>query len=204
MLPPVLLYALISLASIVVAIVILGSLVTFLVERSPYHQTFVQGRVPNPLPQGFHPGKAHVLLDKQVPWLGKSFERGQQLGFNIFTPLGAKILKIASPFYPKFSVNEEGNTRAYYFKTWVGKGKKDTGVDVLKLDYAAMRENPLFIRIILDEVVEIAPERYLGKIHVKLLPGFFVTIGYFGLTEQHQESAVEAPLNDAMVNARRA
>lgn len=187
-----LLTILISLASIVVAIVILGSLVTFLVERNPYHQKFVQGRVPNPLPQGFHPGMAHVLLDKPVPWLGKSFDRTQQLGFNIFTPLGAKILKIASPFYPKFSINEEGNTRAYYFKTWVGKGKKDTNVDVLKLDYAAMRENPLFIRIILDEVVEIAPDQYLGKIHVKLLPGFFVTIGYFGLTEQTQEAAARA------------
>jgi len=195
-----LLNILLSLTAVVAAILILGSLVTFLVERSHYHQTFVQGRVPNPLPQGFHPGKAHVLLDKQVPWLGKSFDRGQQLGFNIFTPLGAKILKIASPFYPKFTVNEEGNTRAYYFKTWVGKGKKDTSVDVLKLDYAAMRENPLFIRIILDEVVEIAPQQYLGKIHVKLLPGFFVTIGYFGLTEQPQEATVGARLHDNLLS----
>ncbi len=191
-----LLNLLLSLAVVLAAIVLLGSLITLFVQRSPYHQAFVQGRVPDPLPQGFHPGKAHLLLDKQVPWLGKSFDQQNQLGFNIFTPLGAKILKIASPFYPKFSVNEDGNTRAYYFKTWVGKGKKDTTVDVLKLDYAAVRENPLFIRIILDEVVEIAPQQYLGKVHVKLLPGFFVTIGYFGLTEQPQEAAVKAGLDN--------
>ncbi|MEO6723911.1 MAG: hypothetical protein ABIP14_01290 [Blastocatellia bacterium] len=98
----------------------------------------------------------------------------------------------SSPFYSKFTVNEDGKTCAYYFKTWVGKGKKDANVDVLKLDYAAMRENPLFIRIILDEVVKIAPQQYLGKIHVKLLPGFFVTIGYFGLTEQPQEATASA------------
>lgn len=186
---------LLSAALIVVVILMLGSLVTLLVERSPYHKAFVQGRVPNPLPDGFHPGMAHVLLDKQTPWLGKQFDGTQQIGFNIFTPLGAKILKLASPFYRKFSLNEEGNTRAYYFKTWVGKGKKDLNVNVLKLDYAAMPENPLFIRIILDEVVEIAPQQYLGKIHVKLLPSFFVTIGYFGLTEQPQEAVVRAGLD---------
>lgn len=190
---------LLSAALIVVVILMLGSLVTLLVERSPYHQVFVQGRVPNPLPDGFHPGMAHVLLDKQTPWLGKQFDRTQQVGFNIFTPLGAKILKLASPLYRKFSLNEEGNTRAYYFKTWVGKGKKDVNVDVLKLDYAAVPENPLSIRIILDEVVEIAPQQYLGKIHVKLLPGFFVTIGYFGLTEQPQEAVVRTGLDQRSI-----
>ncbi|HMV48722.1 MAG TPA: hypothetical protein PLD20_07615 [Blastocatellia bacterium] len=197
MLLPILFYVVLAVA----AIFILGSLTTFLVERSPYHKQFIAGRAPAPLPDGFHPGAAHVLFDKQTPWLGKQFNRTQELGFNVFTPLGAKILKFASPFYPKFSLNEDGNTHAYYFKTRVGKGKKDTSLDVLKLDYAAMRENPLFIRIILDEVVEIAPQQYLGKIHVKLLPGFFVTIGYFGLTEQPQESAVKAGLDNHVIAA---
>ncbi len=186
-------------AGIVAAILILGSLVTLLVERSPYHKMFVQGRVPDSL-DGFHTGMAHVLFDKQVPWLGKHFDRQQQFGFNVFTPLGARILKFASPFYRKFSVNEESNTRAYYFKTWVGKGKKDKQLDVFKLDYDTP-ENPLFIRIILDEVVEIAPQQYLGKIHVKFLPGFFVTIGYFGLTPQTQESIAKALIDERTVAA---
>lgn len=186
-------------AGIVAAILILGSLVTLLVERSPYHKMFVQGRVPDSL-DGFHPGIAHVLFDKRVPWLGKRFDRQQQFGFNVFTPLGAKILKFASPFYRKFSVNEENNVHAYYFKTWIGKGKKDKQLDVLKLDYAAP-ENPLFIRIILDEVVEIAPQQFLGKIHVKLLPGFFVTIGYFGLTPQLQESVAKVLIDDRVAAA---
>lgn len=186
-------------AVIIVAILALGSFVTWLVERSPYHEMFVQGRVPD-LPDGFHPGMAHVLFDKQTPWLGKHFDRDQQFGYNVFTPLGAKILKVASPFYRKFSVNEEGNTRAYYFKTSVGKGKKDKQLDVFKLDYDAP-ENPLFIRIILDEVVEIAPGQFLGKIHVKFLPGFFVTIGYFGLTPQPQESVAKVAVDRQAIPA---
>ncbi|MGE0130860.1 MAG: hypothetical protein AB7U82_22510 [Blastocatellales bacterium] len=172
----------------VVAIIILGSLITFIIERSPYQPMFVNGRAPNPGPDGFHPGEAHVLFDKKTPWLGKQFDRQAQIGFNIFTPLGARILKVASPLYQKFSVNEEGATRAYYFKTYIGKGKKDVNTDVFKLDYD-MPENPFWIRAILDEVVEIAPHEYLGKIHVRILPGFFVSIGYFGLREQTASDA---------------
>ncbi|MGH9847908.1 MAG: hypothetical protein ACREEM_55180, partial [Blastocatellia bacterium] len=162
----VLLYAAVAVA----VIYLLGSLATFLVERSPYQQMFVAGRAPNPLPDGFHPGEAHILLDKQTPWLGKSFDAEARTGFNIFTPIGARILKVASPLYQKFSVNEEGNTRAYYFKTCVGKGRKDVNTGVFKLDYD-LPENPFWIRAILDEVVETTPREYLGKIHLKVLPG---------------------------------
>ncbi len=177
---PLLISLLIYIVAAIVAILLIGSLITFLVERSPYQKQFVKGRLPNSAPQGFYPGKAHVLLDKEVPWLGKSFDSVSQLGFNIFTPLGARILKICSPLYRRFSVNAEGHTHAYYFKTYTGKGKKDAQTEVIKLDYDAP-ENPLIIRIILDEIVEIAPQQYLGKIHVKFLPGFYVSIGYFGL-----------------------
>ena len=166
----------------VVAILLIGSLITFLVERSRYQRMFTQGQLPNPAPQGFCPGQPHVLLDKKTPWLGKSFDSQAQMGFNIFTPAGASMLKVATPLYKKFSRNTEGNTHAFYFRTYVGKGKKDTNKEVFKLDYD-FSENPFLIRIILDEIVEIAPREYLGKIHVKFLPGFYVTIGYFGLRQ---------------------
>jgi len=180
--------ALIYIAIAIAGVAVLGLLITFLVERSPYQKMFVEARAPDPAPDGFHPGEAHVLLDKKTPWLGKSFNAQASIGFNIFTPLGARILKFASPLYRRFSVNEEGNTRAYYFKTYVGKGKKDVNTDVFKLDYD-MPENPFWIRAILDEVVEIAPRQYLGKIHLKVLPGFYVSIGYFGLREQTASDA---------------
>jgi len=180
--------ALIYIAIAIVGVAVWGLLITSLVEHSPYQKMFVEGRAPDPAPDGFHPGEAHVLFDKKTPWLGKQFDRQASVGFNIFTPLGARILKFASPLYQKFSVNEEGNTRAYYFKTYVGKGKKDVNTDVFKLDYD-MPENPFWIRAILDEVVEIAPRQYLGKIHLKVLPGFYASIGYFGLREQTASDA---------------
>ncbi|MCI0486480.1 MAG: hypothetical protein L0229_07750 [Blastocatellia bacterium] len=176
----ILLYILLVVAAAIVAILIIGSFITFLVGRSPYQAMFVRGHVPDPAPEGFHKGLPHVLFDKKTPWLGKSFDRDTQTGFNIFTPTGASILKVATPFYSRFRLNPEGNTDAYHFKTYTGKGKKDAETDVIKLDYDSA-ENPWLIRIILDEIVETAPRAYLGKIHVKLLPGFYVTIGYFGL-----------------------
>jgi hypothetical protein len=51
---------------------------------------------------------------------------------------------------------------------------------VFKLDYDSP-ENPFLIRIILDEMVEVAPGEFLGKVHMKVFPGYYATIGFFGL-----------------------
>ena len=58
-----LLTGLLYVAVAAIAIFVIGSLATFFVERSPYQKTFVAERAPDPLPDGFHPGEAHVLLD---------------------------------------------------------------------------------------------------------------------------------------------
>jgi hypothetical protein len=131
-------------------------------------------------PDGFYQGTAHVLFDKQTLWLGKSFDNANNLGFNIFTSSGRKLLKFMMPLYKGFNSNSDGNTNAFYFKTRTEPALKDAPLNVIKLDYDSP-ENPFIIRIILDEIVEVAPEQYLGKIHLKVLPGFYSTIGYFGL-----------------------
>lgn len=156
------------------------SLVTFLVEQSSYQKGFLQGSTPARPPDGFYQGAAHVLFNKQTPWLGKSFDSANALGFNVFTPSGGKLLGFLMPLYKRFSRNSDGNTNAFYFKTRTEAALKDAPLKVIKLDYDSP-ENPFLIRIILDEIVEVAPEQYLGKIHLKVLPGFYSTIGYFGL-----------------------
>ena len=90
------------------------------------------------------------------------------------------ILRVLTPFYRRFSVNSDGTSNAYYFDTRVGRGYRDKDIDVLKLDYDS-DENPFLIRIILDEVVEIAADELLGKVHLKVFPRYYATIGYFGL-----------------------
>jgi hypothetical protein len=154
--------------------------INFTSSHSPRQTKFAAGKLPDPPPDGFYKGSAYLLGGGPVPWLGKSFERDTNLGFNIFTPLGASLLRIMTPFYKLFRKNADGNTDAYYFKTSRGQGFKDNDIETFKLDYDSP-ENPFLIRIILDEIVEVAPQEYLGKVHLKVFPGYYSTIGYFGL-----------------------
>ena len=154
--------------------------VSYIVSLSQRQKEFVKGKVPSPSPEGFYKGTAYLLGGGPVPWLGKSFDASQRQGYNIFTPQGASVLKILSPLYKRFSVNPEGNTDAYYFQTNAGAGLKDEETEVFKLNYNSP-ENPFPIRIILDEMVEVAPDEFLGKVHVKVFPGYYATIGFFGL-----------------------
>ena len=154
--------------------------ISFLSGQSHYQKKFLEGKLPSPAPDGFYRGSAYLLGNRRVPWLGKSFESQNAKGFNIFTPKGASLLKIMTPFYKLFRTNADGNTDAYYFNTSTGPGFKDKDIDVFKLDYDSP-ENPFLIRIILDEMVEVAPHEYLGKVHMKVFPGYYATIGFFGL-----------------------
>ena len=171
------------LLSIIIAVVVwLGfwMLASFLVGQSERQKQFVAASEPAEPPYGFYKGSAYLLGNRPVPWLGKSFECENQKGFNIFTPQGASLLRKMTPFYKLFRLNEDGNTDAYYFKTSIGPGFKDKDTSVFKLDYDSP-ENPFLIRIILDEIVETAPQEFLGKVHMKVFPGYYTTIGFFGL-----------------------
>lgn len=156
------------------------ALITFIVGKSRRQAEFVNRKLPSEPPDGFYRGSAYLLGSSPVPWLGKSFERENSKGFNIFTPKGASLLKLLTPFYTLFRPNADGNTDAYYFRTSTGRGFKDQDIETFKLDYDSP-ENPFLIRIILDEIVEVAPQEFLGKVHVKVFPGYFATIGFFGL-----------------------
>ncbi len=175
-----LLTLIVILVSILIVLIAGLAVLTWISEHGRYQKPFISGKLPAHAPDGFHPGSAHVLFDMQTPWLGKSFVASEQKGFNIFTPTGAAILAIATPFYTLFSKNHEGNTHAYYFNTSKTKGVRDPEVDVIRLDYSDP-QNPWIIRIIVDEIVEIKPHQYLGKIHIRLPFGLFATVGYFGL-----------------------
>ena len=169
--------------SLVVAVVVwlaFWSLLSYLSGKSHWQEKFVNGTLPEPPPDGFYNGSAYLLGNRPVPWLGKSFESENDKGFNIFTPQGVSLLKIMTPLYKLFRKNADGNTDAYYFKTLTGPGFKDARIDTFKLDYASP-ENPFLIGIILDEIVETAPQEYLGKVHMKVFPRYYATIGFFGL-----------------------
>jgi hypothetical protein len=114
---------------------------------------FLSGRVPSPLPNGFYKGSVGM----KTSWQGKKFDAKLQKGINIIN--GREV---------------------YPFRTYVGKGLRDKDLDVLKIDYN-IPKNPFWLRFILDEIVQTSPNHFLGKVHIKLLPGVHFTLGFFRL-----------------------
>ena len=120
-------------------------------------EAFKQGKVPDPLPDGFLKGSAGKY---QGGWQGKEFNRKDSTGINIFNAGGKK-------------------ERKYPFKTYIGESLLVKGLKVLKIDYN-LPENAFWVRWILDEIVETSSNHYLGKIHLRFL-GIKFALGYFKL-----------------------
>jgi hypothetical protein len=125
-------------------------------ERDPHNAKFRDGSLPRPLPNGFFPGT--TPSGPQESWQGKVFDRQKQTGINRF---------------------KDG--QKYVFKTSPAPGLRDKNTQVLRLDYK-QAGNPFWLRFIVDEIVEIAPGHYLGKVHLKVIPGLTFTLSYFELS----------------------
>ncbi len=117
-------------------------------------KNFLKGTYPSPLPNGFYKGTVQNL---NTNWKGKIFDASSSAGVNLF-----------------------GDKKVYPFKTYKGKGLQDKNLDVLKIDYN-IPKNPFWLRFILDEIVQIDTDKYLGKVHLRLIPGLPFSLGYFRL-----------------------
>lgn len=125
-------------------------------KRSPSQVRFRQGTIPQPLPNGDYKGSVNA---HHGDWIGKTFDARQAAGKNLFR-------------------SANGVEQRYPFKTLVGTGLADP-VSVLKIDYD-IADNPPWLRGILDEIVQIGPGHYLGRIHLRL-GSMHLSVGYFEL-----------------------
>ncbi len=150
---------LIAISALTVLAVLFGFIRTGIVGRSDDQDVFMAGTLPVPLPEGFYAGRAEPV---QGGWKGKIFDRAKSTGINLFATRSGEEKKI------------------YPFRTWQGKGLRDTDKEVLKIDYD-LDENPFWLRPALDEVVQVRPGVLLGKLHYRMIPGFPFTITFFHL-----------------------
>ncbi len=153
-------------SSIVVAIFIglgllilisLGLYKTYKVEHSANQDLFRNGKLPNPLPDGFYKGNSFNGLG--ADWQGKVFDANKQTGINRFK-----------------------NGQRYVFKTYEAQGLRDRATTVLRIDYN-QPGNPWWLHFIVDEIVETSPGHYLGKVHLRIIPGLPFTLSYFELSK---------------------
>ena len=155
---------------------------------------FRSGTVPEPPLNGRYVGKLvaidiapgltqlfQSLLNNWLPWLGKTFNAYRQVGDNIFTQDSYLLARFFNPFYRGFVADEPGTYRGFVFHTYVAPGLADPDRSVLKIDYN-LEENPsLTVRRVLDELVQIDDNLYLGKAHVRWWWNAWQTVAYFSL-----------------------
>ncbi|NOS67864.1 MAG: hypothetical protein HOO67_05910 [Candidatus Peribacteraceae bacterium] len=144
------------LVTLIVVALALGVGRTVMVQWSGTQKEFLTGSLPSPMPDGFHKGSTAFY---QGSWRGKTFNTKTNTGINM----------MGDPPVP-----------AYPFRTYVTKGLRDTALDVLRIDYDSP-ENSWYVRRVVDEIVQIAPGKYLGKIHLRVIPGFPFIVGFFRL-----------------------
>lgn len=116
-----------------------------------------------------------------LPWLGKTFDAQAGSGDNIFTD-NAWSKATGKLGWPEYRVHDEAlpeTVRVFLFQTEVIEAVEDEGLAVLRLLYAEA-PNPLPVRRIVDELVELPGGYLLGKAHMRGLREFR-RVCFFGL-----------------------
>lgn len=151
---------------IIVGILLLLAVVTALygfyrtwkTGRMPEYEEFAKGTLPSVRPSGLWKGTAPEL--GEVSWQGKKFDGGME-GINRFK---------------KDGVESEAYPFTYFEADSVGwKGKR-----IIRLHYG-LQQNPLWLRMIVDEMTSVGPDQFLGVVYLKLIPGLPFRMGYFRL-----------------------
>jgi len=116
-----------------------------------------------------------------LPWQGKNFVAATQSGDNIFQDnVWSKATSRLG--WPGYRVEEDtpaGTVRVFPFKTSVSFDIEEEEVQVLKLEYSDPA-NPLPVRRIVDEIVELPGGYILGKTHMRGIRELR-RVCYFGL-----------------------
>lgn len=136
-----------------------STIYNFRSDKSPEAQEFITGTSPNPSLDGMY--KGNEFKGMGASWMGKQFNSAQNTGINNFRGKDTAV------------------EQRYEFSTSVKNGLRNKDKTVLLLDYNVIG-NPIWLRFIRDEIVQVSPNHYLGKIHVKIGP-IVTTIGYFRL-----------------------
>lgn len=150
----------------IIALVLVTVLVLLLVRTNQLLWTqdqtsFTHALETDTLPNGTYAG---TVTGPKVSWLGKKFNAATHSGINLFSTASGTFIE------------------KYPFTLSIGPGVHDNRL-VVQIEYNSLT-NPLWLRPVLDEIVEVAPGEYLGKLQVRLIPGYPFTITYFRLSKK--------------------
>jgi hypothetical protein len=126
-----------------------------------------------------------------MPWRGKTFDERRAEGRNLFSPVVRRMLRVTLPGYR--DVRDEGSAvGAFRFLTSAGPSALDPAVEVLRIDYRAVTENPEWpIRRVLDELVAVDDGLFLGQA-LLLWRGELRRAAWFALEAQPKKTSASA------------
>src|SRR5258706_4313776 len=125
-----------------------------------------------------------LLFKIWLPWKGKMFDPDHAMGLNIFTRQAYPLGRVLFPLYRNYNFDNPSTMRAFPFRTYAGAGMMDPDLQVLKIDYDTPANPRLSVRRVLDELVQVDDNYYLGKAHVHWLWGPWQTVAFFALEPQ--------------------
>lgn len=117
-----------------------------------------------------------------MPWQGKTFDPAHARGDNIFTRDSLWLARTFNWSYRGFVDDGPTTYRAFTFRTYIAPGLEDSDRQVLKIDYDLPANPARTIRRVLDELVQVGPNTYLGKAHVRWWWGPWQWVAFFTLT----------------------
>ena len=108
-----------------------------------------------------------------LPWIGKTFDAAAHTGDNVFNDntLSKATGKFGWPEYRIPTSDPPNSVRVFPFHTSTAQGIEDPKTLVLRLDYKGA-PNPLPVKRIVDEIVELPGGCLLGKAHMRGLREF--------------------------------
>lgn len=107
-------------------------------------------------------GPFEAIARLWMPWRGKEIVTSRGEGRNLFTPGGIRGTRALFPGYREATEGSAGPT-AFRFTTAVAPSETSTVTKVLQIDYRDLDENPDLIRRILDELVQVDDDLFLGQ-----------------------------------------
>lgn len=146
-----------------------GFYLTWTTQSTIEQKQFLSGTLPDPLPDGHYIG---YVGNYSGSWRGKNFDAANARGVDLY----------------RNDLAATADEERYRFKTYIGKGLQDPTLEVLKLDYD-IGENPFWMKVILQELVQVDEKNFLGKIHLRIIPNFPFSIDYFRLETESSSEA---------------
>lgn len=123
------------------------------------------------------------IAQSWMPWQGKRFSSASGTGVNVFTRDSLTLAHLYWPFYHGYEDDTANTYRAFAFRTYLAPGLADPDRTVLKIDYDRQDNPAATIRRVLDELVQVSDDCYLGKAHMHWWWNRWQLVAYFMLAK---------------------